>query len=167
QDVMRVVSRIPVLRRIRPALDELHRDTRVLFRHPATYKYLPLSIAQALMAVSLLWFIAEAIEPGKLAWPTAGFVYAVTQGAAWLTLSPGGLGAVEASTAGLLVALGISFDVATAVALMQRLADKVLNGIIGWICYAFARRRYNLSAASLFQFRMPATTQTEATVAAG
>jgi uncharacterized protein (TIRG00374 family) len=166
-DVMRVVSHVPVLRRIRPALDELHRDTRVLFRHPATYKYLPLSIAQALMAVSLLWFIAEAIEPGKLAWPTAGFVYAVTQGAAWLTLSPGGLGAVEASTAGLLVALGISFDVATAVALMQRLADKVLNGIIGWICYAFARRRYNLTAASLFQFRMPTTTQPEASAATG
>ena len=94
-------------------------------------------------------------------------VIAVTQGAAWLTLSPGGLGAVEASTAGLLVALGIGFDVATAVALMQRLADKVLNGIIGWICYGFARRRYNLSAASLFQFRMPATTQPEASAATG
>ena len=70
QDVMRVVSHVPVLRRIRAALDELHRDTRVLFRHPATYKYLPLSIAQALMAVSLLWFIAEAVDPGKLAWPS-------------------------------------------------------------------------------------------------
>lgn len=164
--VRRSVMHVPLLRRIRPAVDELQRDTRVLFRHPDTYRYLPLSIAQALMAVSLLWFIADAVAPGKLAWTSAGFVYAVTQGAAWISFSPGGLGAIEASTAGLLVALGFSFDVATAVALLQRLADKVLNGIIGWICYWFARRRYGLTAASLFQFRMPSTAQSDVRAAA-
>ena len=114
-----------------------------------------------------------AVLPALPAWRPLVFFLSVgltIAGLVWLAviaLSPGGLGAVEASTAGLLVALGISFDVATAVALMQRLADKVLNGIIGWICYAFARRRYNLTAASLFQFRMPATTQPEPSVAAG
>ena len=29
--VRRIVERIPLLRRIRPAVDELHRDTKVLF----------------------------------------------------------------------------------------------------------------------------------------
>ena len=72
-----------------------------------------------------------------------------------MSFSPGGLGAVEASTAGLLVALGISFDLATAISVMQRLADKGLNTLIGWICYLFARRRYNLTGASLFRFEMP------------
>ena len=79
----------------------------------------------------------------------------MTQGAAWLSFSPGGLGAVEASTAGLLVLLGISFDVATAISVMQRLADKGVNTVIGWVCYLFARRRYNLTGASLFRFEMP------------
>jgi uncharacterized protein (TIRG00374 family) len=153
--VRRVVERVPLLRRIRPAVAELHRDTRVLFRHPDTYRWLPLSVGQAIMAVTLLWAVAQAVDPGRLSWVSAGFVYAVTQGAAWLSFSPGGLGAVEASTAGLLVALGLSFDIATAISVMQRLADKGLNTLIGWICYLFARRRYNLSGASLFRFEMP------------
>jgi uncharacterized membrane protein YbhN (UPF0104 family) len=155
--VRRVIGRVPVLHRIRPAVDELHRDARLLFRHPDTYRYLPLSAAQAVMAVTLLWAVAQAVDPGKLSWTSAGFVYAVTQGAAWLSFSPGGLGAVEASTAGLLVLLGISFDIATAISVMQRLADKGLNTVIGWVCYLFARRRYNLTGASLFRFEMPRT----------
>jgi uncharacterized protein (TIRG00374 family) len=153
--VRRIIGRVPMLKRVRPAIDELHRDTRVLFRHPDTYRYLPLSVAQAIVAVSLLWAVAQAVDPGKLSWTSAGFVYAVTQGAAWLSFSPGGLGAVEASTAGLLVLLGISFDVATAISVIQRLADKGLNTVIGWVCYLFARRRYKLTGASLFRFEMP------------
>jgi uncharacterized protein (TIRG00374 family) len=155
--VRRIIGRVPFLKRIRPAIDELHRDTRLLFLHADTYRYLPLSAAQAAMAVTLLWAVAQAVDPGKLSWTSAGFVYAVTQGAAWLSFSPGGLGAVEASTAGLLVLLGISFDIATAISVMQRLADKGLNTVIGWICYVFARRRYNLTGASLFRFEMPRT----------
>jgi uncharacterized protein (TIRG00374 family) len=157
--VRRIIERVPILRRVRPTIDELHRDTRALFRHPATYKWLPLSIAQAMMAVTLLWAVAQAVDPGQLSWISAGFVYAVTQGAAWLSFSPGGLGAVEASTAGLLVVLGISFDIATAISVIQRLADKGLNTLIGWICYLFARRRYNLTGASLFRFEMPGPKQ--------
>jgi len=163
--VRRVVEKVPVLRRVRPAVDELHRDTRVLFRHPDTYRWLPLSVGQAVMAVTLLWAVAQAVDPGKLSWTDAGFVYAVTQGAAWLSFSPGGLGAVEASTAGLLVALGLSFDVAAAISVIQRLADKGLNTVIGWVCFLFARRRYNLTGASLFRFEMTPTTEAPRTVA--
>lgn len=152
--VRRIVEKVPILRRVRPAVDELHRDTRVLFRHRDTYRWLPLSVGQAVMAVTLLWAVAQAVDPGRLSWTDAGFVYAVTQGAAWLSFSPGGLGAVEASTAGLLVALGLSFDLAAAISVMQRLADKGLNTVLGWVCYVFARRRYNLTGASLFRFEM-------------
>ena len=148
--VRAVVGRIPGLRRIRSVVDELHEDTRILFRHRDTYLWLPVSVAQALMAGSLLWFVAEAVAPGKLSWTGAGFVYAVTQGASWLTLAPGGLGAVEASTAGLLVALGFTYDVATAVALLQRLADKGLNTVIGGAFFAVARRRYKVPGSSVF-----------------
>jgi uncharacterized protein (TIRG00374 family) len=137
----------------------------VLFRHRDTYRWLPLSVGQAVMAVTLLWAVAQAVDPGKLSWTDAGFVYAVTQGAAWLSFSPGGLGAVEASTAGLLVALGLSFDVAAAISVMQRLADKGLNTVIGWVCFLFARRRYSLTGASLFRFEMTPTTEATRTVA--
>ena len=147
----RVVARVPGLRNLLSSIDELHRDTRVLFRHRDTYAYLPISIAQVVMQVSMLWFIAGAIAPGKLSWTSAGFVYAVTQGASWLSFSPGGLGAVEASTAGLLVSLGFTFDVATAVSILQRIADKGLNTIIGAVCFVLARRRYDLRGTSIFR----------------
>ena len=146
-----VVGRVPGLRRMLPAIDELHRDTRVLFRHRDTYTWLPISIAQALIAGSLLWFVAEAVEPGKLSWTSAGFIYAVTQGASWLSFSPGGLGAVEASTTGLLVAMGFSYDVGAAIAILQRLADKGLNTAIGLVCFVLARRRYNFRGGSVFR----------------
>jgi uncharacterized protein (TIRG00374 family) len=148
--VRRMVGHVPGLRRLRSSIDELHRDTRVLFRHRDTYTWLPISIAQALMAGSLLWFVAQAVDPGRLSWTSAGFVYAVTQGASWLSFSPGGLGAVEASTTGLLVALGFSYDVAAAVSILQRLADKGLNTAIGLVCFAFARRRFHVPRGSVF-----------------
>lgn len=163
--VRNIVEKVPVLRRVRPAVDELHRDTRVLFRHRDTYRWLPLSVGQAVMAVTLLWAVAQAVDPGKLSWTDAGFVYAVTQGAAWLSFSPGGLGAVEASTAGLLVALGFSFDLAAAISVMQRLADKGLNTALGWVCFVFARRRYNLTGASLFRFEMSPPKEAPAPIA--
>lgn len=149
--VRRVVGHVPALRRLRPAIDELHLDTRVLFRHRDTYTWLPLSAAQALIAGSLLWVVAQAVEPGRLSWTSAGFVYAVTQGASWLSFSPGGLGAVEASTTGLLVSMGFSYDVAAAIAILQRLADKGLNTVLGLVCFAVARRRYNVRVGSVFK----------------
>ncbi|MFZ0180746.1 MAG: hypothetical protein WAL84_12875 [Candidatus Dormiibacterota bacterium] len=87
--VRRIIGRVPVLKRIPPAIDVLHRDTCALFRHVDTYRYLPLSVAQAIMAVTLLWAVAQAIDPGKLSWTSAGFVYAVTQGARLVELLAG------------------------------------------------------------------------------
>jgi uncharacterized protein (TIRG00374 family) len=123
----------------------------VLFRRRETYSWLPLSVGQALIAGSLLWFVAQAVQPGRLSWTSAGFVYAVTQGASWLSFSPGGLGAVEASTTALLVALGFTYDVAAAIAILQRLADKGLNTALGIVCFAAARRRYGVRAGSVFK----------------
>ena len=50
---------------------------------------------------------------------------------------------------------------------MQRLADKGLNTVIGWVCYLFARRRYNLTGASLFRFEMPRAEETVAEPSTG
>ena len=87
--VRRIIGRVPVLKRLRPAIDELHRDTRVLFLHADTYRYLPLSAAQAIMAVTLLWGVAQGVDPGKLSWTSAGFVYAVTSGSSLVELLAG------------------------------------------------------------------------------
>jgi uncharacterized membrane protein YbhN (UPF0104 family) len=75
-----------------------------------------------------------------------------------ITLSPGSLGAFEATTAGLLVAAGgLPFGVATAAAVLHRTADKGLSAVIGITLFAYVRRRYQLHGVSLFDLRNTAT----------
>ena len=85
---------------------------------------------------------------------TAAFVYAISNVASAITLSPGSLGAFEATTAGLLVAAaGLPFGMATAAAVVHRLADKGLSAVIGASLFAYVRAHYHLRGVSLFDLR--------------
>ena len=102
-------------------VDQLQADAVVLFENWRTYVWLWISAVQALMAISLFYFVVDAIAPGRLDWVTAAFVYSISNVASAITLSPGSLGAFEATTAGLLVAAGgLPFGVATAAAVVHR-----------------------------------------------
>jgi len=152
--VRRVVARLPVLRRYMDAVDQLQADTVVLFENWRTYIWLWISAVQALMAVSLFYFVVSAIAPGRVDWVTAAFVYSISNVASAITLSPGSLGAFEATTAGLLVAAGgLPFGVATAVAVVHRLADKGLSALIGSSLFLYVRSRHQLHDVSLFDLR--------------
>ncbi len=148
------VARLPVLRRMMRSIDQLQADTVVLFENPRTYAWLWISAVQAVMAVSLFYFVASAIAPGRLDWVTAAFIYSISNVASAITLSPGSLGAFEATTAGLLVgAGGLPFGVATAVAVVHRLADKGLSALVGVSLFAYVRAHYRLRGVSLFDLR--------------
>jgi uncharacterized protein (TIRG00374 family) len=152
--VRRLVNRVPVLHRAMGAVDQLQSDTVILFEDWRTYVWLWISAVQALMAVSLFYFVLNAIAPGRVDWVTAAFVYSISNVASAITLSPGSLGAFEATTAGLLVAAGgLPFGVATAVAVVHRLADKGLSAVIGLLLFAYVRSRYHLRGVSLFDLR--------------
>jgi uncharacterized membrane protein YbhN (UPF0104 family) len=122
--------------------------------------WLWISAVQALMAVSLFYFVLNAIAPGRVDWMTAAFIYSISNVASAITLSPGSLGAFEATTAGLLVAAGgLPFGVATAVAVVHRLADKGLSAVIGVSLFPYVRARYHLRGVSLFDLRDTQTAQ--------
>ncbi len=158
--VRAVVARMPVLRRVMGAIDQLQADTVVLFENWRTYVWLWISAVQALMAVSLFYFVLNAIAPGRVDWMTAAFIYSISNVASAITLSPGSLGAFEATTAGLLVAAGgLPFGVATAVAVVHRLADKGLSAVIGVSLFPYVRARYHLRGVSLFDLRDTQTAQ--------
>ena len=149
-----VVARAPVLRRMMGSIDQLQADTVVLFENWRTYVWLWISALQALMAISLFYTVVDAIAPGRLDWVSAAFIYSISNVASAITLSPGSLGAFEATTAGLLVAAGgLPFGVATAAAVVHRLADKGLSAVLGLSLFAFVRRRYEMHAISLFDLR--------------
>jgi uncharacterized membrane protein YbhN (UPF0104 family) len=115
---------------------------------------------QAVMAVSLFYFVVNAIAPGRVDWVTAAFVYSISNVASAITLSPGSLGAFEATTAGLLVAAaGLPFGVATAAAVVHRLADKGLSALLGLSLFVYVRTHYQMRGVSLFDLRDTHTAQ--------
>lgn len=153
-----VITRISLLNRVIDSIDRLQRDTVVLFENWRTYVWLWISALQAVMAVSLFYFVVDAIAPGRVDWVTAAFVYSISNVASAITLSPGSLGAFEATTAGLLtVAGGLPFGVATAVAVVHRLADKGLSAVIGASLFLWVRARHDMAGVSLFDLRDTAT----------
>lgn len=148
------LARLPVLSRMLGSIDRLQADTVVLFENWRSYASLWISAVQALMAVSLFYFVVDAIAPGRLDWVSAAFIYSISNVASAITLSPGSLGAFEATTAGLLVAAGgLPFGVATAAAVVYRLADKGVSAVVGVSLFAFVRRRYEMHSISLFDLR--------------
>ncbi len=149
--VHRAVQRIPLLRRFSNDIEELHRETVVLLRQPETYGWSVLSLFGVLIAVTLFWLVAHSIAPDLLTWPEAAFVYAVSHVAGAVSFIPGGLGAYEASIAGLLVASGASIQVGATVAILHRGADKGLATVAGMIAYGIARRRHRFSGFGLFR----------------
>lgn len=146
-----VVRRIPLLRRFSADIEELHRETVVLLRRPDTYTWSVLSVFGVLIAVTLFWLVVHSIDPHLLSWPEAAFVYAVSHVAGAVSLIPGGLGAYEASIAGLLVASGASIQVGATIAILHRGADKGLATVAGMIAYGIARRRHRFTSFGLFR----------------
>ncbi|HWF57215.1 MAG TPA: lysylphosphatidylglycerol synthase transmembrane domain-containing protein [Candidatus Dormibacteraeota bacterium] len=152
--VRSVIARLPVLSHMMDSVDQLQADTVVLFENWRTYVWLWISALQAVMAVSLFYVVVSAIAPGRVDWVTAAFVYAISNVASAITLSPGSLGAFEATTAGLLVAAaGLPFGVATAAAVVHRLADKGLSAVLGLSLFLWVRAHRRLHGVSLFDLR--------------
>ncbi|HUY96888.1 MAG TPA: lysylphosphatidylglycerol synthase transmembrane domain-containing protein [Verrucomicrobiae bacterium] len=146
-----LVTRIPGLARFAGPLDQLQQETVELLHRPDTAGWSLISVVQAAAMVTAFWLVVIALAPGSLSWPEAASIYALASIAGAVSLIPGGIGASEAALAGLLIAAGLTPASATGVALMQRLADKGLATLSGFVAYAIARPRYHLSG--LFALR--------------
>jgi glycosyltransferase 2 family protein len=153
--VRAVVRRVPLLRRFGDDIDALRAETVALLRRPDTYLWSVLSLFGVLIAITLFWLVVHSIDPHLLSWSEAAFVYAVSHIAGAVSLLPGGLGAYEASIAGLLVASGASIQVGATIAVLHRTADKGIATLVGMLAYVIARRRHHFSGFRLFG-RQPA-----------
>ncbi len=142
--VMAIVRKIPLVKRFARDIEVLRQDSLDLVGHWDTAYWSAISAVQVISTVTMFWIIAQAVDPGKLGWPEAALAYAVAHLAGGLSMSPGGLGGFEAVAIGMLVALGLPFGVAVAVALLQRAGDKGLGTLYGGAAYLIARRRYDL-----------------------
>ncbi len=144
--VHRLVARTPLLRRLLGQIEGLHQETAMLLHRPETTAWSVLDAARGAAAISIVWLIVEGLDPGALGWWQAAFVLSLSSLGGAISLIPGGAGASEASTVGLLLLFDVDPATAAAAALMQRLVTTGLPSLFGWGAYAVARRRFELGS---------------------
>lgn len=141
----RLLERILGVRRLVGPLEELRAETVGLLQRPDTLAWSVIGLAQVAAMTTVFWLVVDSVSPGVLTWPEAASVYAVASIGGAISMIPGGLGASEATFAGVLIVAGFSPATATAIALIQRVADEGVAMTSGFVAYGLARRRYDLS----------------------
>jgi glycosyltransferase 2 family protein len=154
--VHRLVARIPLMNRLLPAIDELQHETTELLHRPETLAWSVLDLARAAAAVAAFWLLVRAVQPGALDWWQAAFALALSSIGGAVSLLPGGVGANEATVAGLLIVLGLPGGAAGAVALLQRLLQTGVALLFGITAYLAVRRRLDLGGLFQVTVRQPA-----------
>jgi glycosyltransferase 2 family protein len=151
--VHRLIARLPLLNRLLPAIDELQQETAELLHRPETLLWSVLDLARALASVAVFWLVVQGVEPWRLDLSAAAFALALSSIGGAISLLPGGVGANEASTAGLLILLGVSAGAAGAAALIQRLLMTGMALLLGLGAYMVIHDRLRLGG--LFQITAP------------
>ena len=155
--VHKVVSRIPLLNRLLPAIDELQSETADLLHRPDALGLSVLDLARAVVSVAAFWVVVQGLSPGTLDWLKAAFVLALASIGGAVSLIPGGVGANEASVAGLLIVFGVDSGGAGAAALIQRFLMTGMALVFGLTAYMIARRRFALGGVFQVAARQPST----------
>ena len=154
--VHRLIARIPLLNRLLPAIDELQHETAELLHRPETLAWSVLDLGRAVAAVAAFWLVVQGVAPGALDWWEAAFALALSSIGGAISLLPGGVGANEASVAGLLILLGVPGGAAGAAALLQRVLVTGMALLLGLSAYAVVRHRFALGGLFQVTTREPA-----------
>ena len=149
--VVALVRRAPILNRFVPDIVELQRDTVSLLRRWDTLSWSVVSAVQAVGTITMFWLVIQAIDPGQVSWPNAAFAYTVASIGGALSLGPGGLGGFEAAGVGMLLVVGVPFQIAVAATVLQRAADKGLGTVYGSVAYLYARQHFGLKRARVIR----------------
>jgi uncharacterized protein (TIRG00374 family) len=143
-EVHRVIAHVPLLKRLLPAIDELQHETTALLHRPDTMGWSVMDLARAAASITVFWLIVVGLSQGSFDWWKAAFIVAVSSIGGAVSLIPGGVGANEASVAGLLILFGMDGGTAGAAALIQRFLMTGVALLFGFSSYGIARRRFRL-----------------------
>jgi glycosyltransferase 2 family protein len=151
-----LVSHIPFLNKLLPAIDELQQETSALLHRTDALALSVLDAARVVVAVTTFWLVLQGLEPGRIGWWQAAFVLALATVGGAVSLIPGGVGANEASVAALLIFLGFDAGSAGAAAIIQRGLMTGLSLILGFGAYALINKRLHLGGIFQLFSRRPA-----------
>ena len=140
--ILRVVRRLPIIRRFTHLLDEFYEGSYLLFRPSTTL------IATSLGILSWVWegvgfyliLIGLGISPGWQVLSIAIFVLAFSTIVGAVSTLPAGLGVAEVSIAGMLILLlGLKADIAATATLLIRFATLWFSVGLGLVVWFFSR----------------------------
>ena len=151
-----LMARVPLLKRVLPAVDELQEEAAALLHRPDALAWSALDLARVAVAITSFWLIVVGLAPGSISWWQAAFVLALSVIGGAVSLLPGGVGANEASVVGLLVLLGVGGGVGAAAAVIQRGLITGMSLALGFSGYAIARRRFRIGGLFSLIHRRPA-----------
>ena len=141
--VLELSTQIPLIKRFSPGLRDFYEGSYTLFRPKAiliavgigTISWLGEGIGMYLILIGL------GVAPGLTAFSAAVFILAFSTVIGAVTALPGGLGAAEASIAGMLVfILGLSRDTAAAATILIRFATLWFAVLLGLVVWAFSKQ---------------------------
>jgi glycosyltransferase 2 family protein len=141
-----LVARLPFLKRLLPVIDELQQETVKLLHHRDAWALWVLDAARVAVAVTAFWLVLQALGASHAGWWQAAFVLALGTIGGAVSLLPGGVGANEATIAGMLVLLGVAHGVAGAAAIIQRVLVTGLSLGLGLGAYALIHKRLHLGS---------------------
>lgn len=157
-----LMSHIPFLNRVLPAIDELQQETAALLHRRDALALSVLDAARVVASVTAFWLILEGLQPGRVGWWQAAFVLALSTIGGAVSLIPGGVGANEASVAALLIFLGFDYGAAGAAAVIQRALVSALSLGLGFTSYRLINRRLHLGGIFQLVAHRPAAAGTAA-----
>ena len=135
---LRAMGRVPFIGRSTAALTDAYRAGRSLITPSSLVVIVPLSVAAWFPECLALWVIIRGLGV-DLSLLAATFAYAMATLAGAVTLLPGGLGATEASLAGLLILWHVPGDAALAATLLVRAATLWFAVALGLVALAATR----------------------------
>lgn len=145
QPLLRLLARVPGIRRFAPRLAVAHESTAALLRPAPLAVALLLSVTSWALECVAFWLIVGGFPGANLAFDAATFIYAAMTVAGALSFLPGGLGVTEAGMLGLLgrLATGTDRGIATAATFVTRVVTLWFAVAVGVVALAlFARRKH-------------------------
>lgn len=140
---LRLSSRLPLVRKLTPKLEEAYRTTAVLLRPRALGLGVVLSVVSWFFECAAFWAVVHGFSGSSIELQAATFIYASMTVAGALSFLPGGLGVTEFGMLAMLGQLGTGCDrsVAAAATFVTRLCTLWFAVLVGvGALLLFARR---------------------------
>ncbi len=148
--VDRLLARSRVTRSLLPKEADIHQKVSAVMRAPVIARGVAFSVGTTGFAITMLYLLVNGLTFTGITAIQAVYVHSFSESAATVIPSPGGIGVIDSSMAGLLNSLSIGWVRATFVVLTIRSVDLLFKTVFGSLMLVIF---YNRLLREVLQFR--------------